>query len=147
MKKQNGFTLIEISVVVAIVGVLSILAISTYRDYIARSQVTEVFNISSFYKIEMAKIHAQSGHCPTLEDFSLDSRGAIKTRYLSAIMINSYVGADCSFTVIFSNLGTSTSLQNKKIQMAMTSKAGGVNWSCYSPDIKQKFLPRTCIGI
>ncbi|MCU4336997.1 pilin [Acinetobacter dispersus] len=147
MEKQNGFTLIEVSVVVAIVGILALTTINAYQDYVTRSQVTEAFNIASFYKIEMANIHAESGRCPTLDDFSLDSMGTIKTRYLSTIMINSYVGADCAFIVIFSNLGTSTSLQNKKIQMAMTSKAGGVHWSCYSPDIQQKFLPRACIGI
>ena len=87
MRHQKGFTLIEISAVVVIVGILAVTAVPTYQEYIARSQITEAFNIASSY------------------------------------------------------------LQNKKIQMAMTSKSGGATWTCYSSDIQQRFLPRACNGI
>lgn len=147
MWHQKGFTLIEISVVVAIVGILAVTAVPTYKEYIARSQVTEAFNIASSYKVKMANVHAESGGCPTLDDFSLDSLGTIKTRYLSTIIMSSYVGADCAFTISFSSVGPSAYLQNKKIQMAMTSKSGGATWACYSSDIQQRFLPRACNGI
>ncbi|GEM_PF-475633 len=147
MRHQKGFTLIEISAVVVIVGILAVTAVPTYQEYIARSQITEAFNIASSYKVKMASVHAKSVRCPTLDDFSLDSLGTIKTRYLSTITMSGYAGADCAFTISFSNVGPSAYLQNKKIQMAMTSKSGGATWTCYSSDIQQRFLPRACNGI
>ncbi|MDR7016001.1 pilin [Acinetobacter sp. 3657] len=147
MKRQNGFTLIEISVVVAIVGILAVAAVPAYQEYIARSQVTEAFSMASFYKSEMANVYAEQGRCPTLNDFSLDNTGAIRTRYLNAVVISSYTGANCAFTLRFTNTGISSFLQNKQIQIAMTSGAGGVKWECISSNIPQRFLPKACQGI
>ncbi|ENW20207.1 pilin [Acinetobacter haemolyticus] len=147
MKRQNGFTLIEISVVVAIVGILAVTAMPAYQEYIARSQVTEAFSVASFYKVEMANIYIEKGNCPTLSDFSLDNAGTIQTRYLKSVVISTYAGADCAFTISFNNIRISPFLENKQIQIAMTSKVGGIEWNCISTNIQQKFLPKTCQGV
>lgn len=147
MKRQNGFTLIEMSIVVVIVGILAVTAVPAYQEYITRTQVTEAFSFVSFYKTEMVNIHTGLGRCPTLDDFSLDSSGTIKTRYLSAIMMSNHVGADCAFTISFSNTGISTFLKNKQIQIAMFSNVGGTEWKCLSYNIEQRFLPKACVGI
>ena len=51
MKKPNGFTLIEVMVVVAIIGILVAVAMPQYQDYIARSRVVEGMNLSSSAKL------------------------------------------------------------------------------------------------
>ncbi|MEW8286547.1 MAG: prepilin-type N-terminal cleavage/methylation domain-containing protein, partial [Candidatus Thiodiazotropha endolucinida] len=50
MRKQSGFTLIELMIVVAIIGILAAIAIPQYQDYTIRSQVTEGFSLASAAK-------------------------------------------------------------------------------------------------
>jgi type IV pilus assembly protein PilA len=65
MKNQNGFTLIELMIVVAIVGILASIALPAYQDYIARSQVTEGVNFARGLKTEINDA-MQNGTCSTL---------------------------------------------------------------------------------
>jgi type IV pilus assembly protein PilA len=58
---QKGFTLIELMIVVAIIGILAAIAIPAYQDYTIRAQVTEGLNLASDLKASIAEIYAQKG--------------------------------------------------------------------------------------
>ena len=62
---QKGFTLIELMIVVAIIGILAAIAIPAYQDYTIRSQVTEGLNLAASVKAEVAEYYAQYGRWPT----------------------------------------------------------------------------------
>ncbi|MEP7243666.1 MAG: pilin [Gammaproteobacteria bacterium] len=62
---QQGFTLIELMIVVAIIGILAAIAIPAYQDYTIRAQVTEGMNLASAVKAEVAEYYAQNGTWPT----------------------------------------------------------------------------------
>jgi type IV pilus assembly protein PilA len=61
---QKGFTLIELMIVVAIIGILAAIAIPAYQDYTIRSQVTEGLNLASAVKAGVAETFAQTGEWP-----------------------------------------------------------------------------------
>lgn len=61
---QKGFTLIELMIVVAIIGILAAIAIPAYQDYTIRSQVTEGLNLASAVKASVAEFFAQNGSWP-----------------------------------------------------------------------------------
>jgi type IV pilus assembly protein PilA len=61
---QKGFTLIELMIVVAIIGILAAIAIPAYQDYTIRAQVTEGLNLASAVKASVAEYYAQEGTWP-----------------------------------------------------------------------------------
>jgi type IV pilus assembly protein PilA len=62
---QKGFTLIELMIVVAIIGILAAIAIPAYQDYTIRSQVTEGLNLAGAVKAAVAEFYANNGVWPT----------------------------------------------------------------------------------
>lgn len=81
MKKiQQGFTLIELMIVVAIVGILAAIAIPAYQDYVARSQVTEAVASASAVKVAITEWRQSQGTWPAAGDFNATAGG----RYTAA---------------------------------------------------------------
>ena len=64
MNKQQGFTLIELMIVVAIIGILAAIAIPAYQDYIVRSKVTELINAAGVCKTSVAEFHQTQARMP-----------------------------------------------------------------------------------
>lgn len=83
---QKGFTLIELMIVVAIIGILAAIAIPAYQDYTIRSQVTEGLNLAGAAKAAVAESYAQSGVWPANNTVAgLDAPANITGKYVTSV--------------------------------------------------------------
>jgi len=141
MKKQQGFTLIELMIVVAIIGILAAIAIPAYQDYIVRSKVTEMMTAGSACKASVSEYAQTNNALPS----SLDTAGCSNnpTKYLRSLA----VGAGGVITLTATNT-LSPAVVGETIIMTPTynSSTGTVEWICTGGDMDDKYRPANCRG-
>jgi type IV pilus assembly protein PilA len=140
MKKvQQGFTLIELMIVVAIIGILAAIAIPAYQDYTIRAQVSEGLNLSGAAKAAVSEYYMDRGVYPA--NNSQAGLGAIAT------IIGKYVdGVTVTAGVITVGYGNSAHaiLAPGILILTPTDNVGSVSWLCTSTTILDKHLPAAC---
>jgi type IV pilus assembly protein PilA len=142
MKKQQGFTLIELMIVVAIIGILAAIAIPAYQDYTIRAQVSEGLNLAGGAKAAVTEYTQDRGAFPGDNTTAGISAAAdIKGKYVD----NVAVGANGVITVTYGS-GAHSVIDNKTIRLTPATNAGSVEWTCdsASASIANKHLPAAC---
>lgn len=86
--KQEGFTLIELMIVLTIIGILTTIAIPQYENYVIKSQVSKGINFANSIKVAIATYYATKGRFPrSNKSAGLESPKSIQGQYVSAIKI------------------------------------------------------------
>lgn len=139
-KIQQGFTLIELMIVVAIIGILAAVALPAYQDYTVRAQVSEIMLSVSAGKTPVAEFCQVKGSLPNSGSVAIDSQ---VTKYVAATTWDgTYLKSTSS-----SNMGNSTAT-SKVVAMKATCNANGtVAWECGTDaqtTMPKKYLPSSC---
>jgi type IV pilus assembly protein PilA len=139
-KIQQGFTLIELMIVVAIIGILAAVAIPSYQDYTARAQVTEAVSLTSSFKTGLAEYFADQGFFPS----NLTAVGTTTSgRYVGSIIISSGASgaAPVTVTATMRSAGVNSGITDSTLELV---SADSLQWTCNGGDILTKYRPSTC---
>ena len=127
---QRGFTLIELMIVVAIIGILAAIALPAYQDYTTRAKVSEVMLAASAGKTQVAEFFQVNGALPAAASLALPTQS---TTYVASV-------AQSAGVITATGQGGISGT----ITLTPTDAGGGIlNWAC-SGTIEAKFRPASC---
>jgi type IV pilus assembly protein PilA len=139
-RASAGFTLIELMIVVAIIAVLSAIAFPAYRDYVARTQASEGFEIASGAKAAIWEYMTNTGTFPpSNESAGLPTPTSMSGKYVSLVRIE----RSGVVTVEYDSDETNDTLRPMNLQLSPVNNGGSISWAC-NGTIAPRFLPSGC---
>ncbi|HGG8136320.1 TPA: pilin [Neisseria meningitidis] len=157
---QKGFTLIELMIVIAIVGILAAVALPAYQDYTARAQVSEAILLAEGQKSAVTEYYLNHGEWPKNNTSAGVATSAdIKGKYVKSVEVKNGV-----VTATMLSTGVNNEIKGKKLSLWAKRQNGSVKWFCGQPverakadsddvaaangktadNINTKHLPSTC---
>ncbi|EMT1343850.1 pilin, partial [Neisseria gonorrhoeae] len=126
---QKGFTLIELMIVIAIVGILAAVALPAYQDYTARAQVSEAILLAEGQKSAVTEYYLNHGTWPKDNTSAgVASSGEIKGKYVKEVEVKNGV-----VTAQMASTGVNKEIQGKRLSLWARRENGSVKWFCGQP--------------
>ena len=146
MKKQSGFTLIELMIVVAIIGILAAIAIPTYQDFTVRAKVSEALVSVGPAKVGVSEYHSSLAVFPDT-DLQAGFQTDYDTKFVSSV--NWLITAPPRLQVTMKAIGNAIVVGTSNIVMIQaTATSGAIDWDCDNTltgfTVLPQFIPADC---
>ena len=137
---QKGFTLIELMIVVAIIGILAAIALPAYQDYTARAQMSEAMVLADGQKGAVTEYYADKGVFPgSNASAGIADAASIAGKYVAQVA----VGTSGVITATMKASQVAAGIASATLSLTPTASSGAVQWACTS-NAQDKYVPAAC---
>ena len=127
-RTQAGFTLIELMIVIAILGILAAIAIPAYQDYSIRAKVSEGINTASPAKLAVAEYFQSEGAWP--DNITEAGTSNVDTKYVDEVTIVANDGTDNGYVYVTINATETGAPRDFYVELQASNATGAVDWAC-----------------
>ena len=158
-KMQKGFTLIELMIVIAIIGILAAIAIPQYQDYVTRSKLVEGLNLAAAAKTAVGETYQTLGYMPATANasYGLPTNTSISGQYVTSVTVAGGTGV---ITILYTAAKLPQLGGNDVLTLTPITEPGGIAWACGNTTVTAggktqlgsgttvpaKYLPANCRG-
>ena len=143
-QNQKGFTLIELMIVVAIIGILAAVALPAYQDYTTRAKMSEVITFAGSAKTAVSECAITTGAISTCSSNAAVGLDSTATNITSTYVESVTVGANGLVTAAIQGTGV-TDLDSGSLTFTPNQTDGSVSWTCaISSAALNKYVPQNC---
>lgn len=141
---QKGFTLIELMIVIAIVGILAAVALPAYQDYTARAQMSEALTLAEGQKSAVVEYYSDNGTFPSSNTSAgIAASNEIKGKYVASVKVEGNASI-ASITATMNSSNVNKDIKGKTLVLVSKQNSGSFSWECKKGSVDEKFLPSTC---